>query len=146
VSADSAAGAIVPRPTPETTAFAAPYWAAARAHRLVLQHCPRCHRFQHFPRPWCTSCLNDEMEFLDASGFGTVYSFTVVRRTANPAFAARVPYVIALVDLDEGVRIYTNLVDCDPVDVRIGLRVRATFEDVDDEHSVVLFAPTASES
>ena len=138
--------AIPPRPTPETTAFAAPYWDAARAHRLVLQHCPRCDRFQHFPRPWCTTCLNDAMEFLDASGLGTVYSFTVIRRTANPAFAARVPYVLALVDLDEGVRFYTDIVDCDPDAVRVGLRVRARFEDIDEEHSVALFAPVQTEA
>jgi hypothetical protein len=131
-----------PRPVPETTAFAAPFWAAAREHRLVLQHCPRCDRVQHFPRAWCTNCLNDVMEYVDASGSGTVYSFTVVRRTPNPAFTGRLPYVLALVDLDEGVRIYTNIVGCDPDDVRVGQRVRASFEDIDDEHSVVLFTPT----
>lgn len=130
-----------PRPLPEITAASAPFWAAARDHRLVVQHCPRCRRFQHFPRPWCTNCLHDVLEFVDATGRGTIYSFTVVRRAANPAFADRVPYVLALVELDEGVRLTTNVVGCDPGEVRAGQRVRATFEDVDAEHTVVLFTP-----
>jgi hypothetical protein len=81
------------------------------------------------------------MEWTDASGFGTVYSFTVVRRNPNPAFAARLPYVLALVDLDEGVRIHTNLVGCDPDAVHVGQRVRVCFEDIDDAHTVPLFTP-----
>lgn len=132
---------IEPRPVPEITGYGAAFWAAARAHRLVLQHCPRCDRFQHFPRPWCTACLNDQMDFVAAAGTGTVYSFTVVRRTPNPSFTGRLPYVLALVDLDEGVRFYTNVVDCDPADVHIGQRVRVCFEDIDSEHTVVLFTP-----
>ncbi len=130
------------RPVPDADASGAPFWAAAREHRLVVQHCPRCDRFQHYPRPFCTACLHDELEFVDATGRGTVYSFTVIRRAFNPWFAERQPYVYALVDLDEGVRIATNLVDCDPADVRIGARVAVRFEDVDDDHTVVVFAPS----
>lgn len=129
------------RPVPEPTAYAAPYWAAAREHRLVLQHCPRCDRIQHFPRPWCTSCLHDALGYVDASGRGTVYACTVVRRNPHPAFAARVPYVLALVELDEGVRVTSNVVDCDPDTVHVGQRVRVCFEDVDDDHTVPLFTP-----
>jgi uncharacterized OB-fold protein len=130
------------RPLPDVGAAGAPFWAAARDHRLVVQHCPRCDRFQHFPRAWCTNCLNEELEFVDASGDGTIYSFTVIRRAANPTFAGRVPYVYALVDLDEGVRVTTNIVGCDASDVRVGQRVRVCFEDVDDAHSLPVFTPT----
>lgn len=135
---------IPPRPAPEITAHAAPFWAAAREGRLVIQHCPACGHHQHYPRPWCTSCLHEAIEFVDASGEGTIYTFTVIRRSPNPSFAARVPYVLAFVDLDEGVRVVTNIVDCDPESVRIGQRVRARFEPIDDEHTIVLFAPIAS--
>jgi uncharacterized OB-fold protein len=129
------------RPAPEITGHAAPFWAAARDHRLVVQHCPACGQYQHYPRPWCTNCLNEALEFVASSGEGTIYTFTVIRRSAHPAFAARVPYVLAFVDLDEGVRLVSNIVDCDPGTVRIGQRVRVRFEDVDDAHTVVLFAP-----
>jgi uncharacterized OB-fold protein len=132
-----------PRPAPEITGHAAPFWAAAREGRLVIQHCPACGHFQHYPRPWCTSCLHEEPEFVESSGEGTIYTFTVIRRSAVPAFAARVPYVLAFVDLDEGVRLVTNIVECDPDSVCIGQRVRARFEPIDDEHTVVLFAPVA---
>ncbi len=133
--------ALPPRPVPEASAYGEPFWAAARDGRLVLQHCPRCDRLQHFPRPWCTVCLNDEMEFVAASGLGAVYSFTVVRRNPNPAFAARLPYVLALIELDEGVRVMSNVVGCDPARVRVGQRVQVCFEDVDDAHRVPLFTP-----
>jgi uncharacterized OB-fold protein len=129
------------RPLPDVDSAGAPFWAAAREHRLVVQHCSRCGRLQHFPRAFCTNCMNDELEFVPARGSGTVYSFTVIRRNPNPAFADRVPYVYALVDLDEGVRITTNIVGCAPDDVHIGQRVRVAFEDVDDEHTVPLFTP-----
>ena len=88
-----------------------------------------------------TNCLRENPEFVESPGVGTIYTFTVIRRAPLPAFAARVPYVLAFVDLDEGVRLVTNIVDCDPQSVRIGQRVRARFEAIDDEHTVVLFAP-----
>jgi len=132
---------IPPRPVPEASPYGEPFWAAAVDGRLVIQHCPRCDRLQHFPRPWCTACLNDAMDYVEASGLGTVYSFTVVRRNPNPVFTARVPYVLALVDLDEGVRVMSNVVDCDPESVAVGQRVRVCFEVVDDAHAVPCFTP-----
>jgi uncharacterized OB-fold protein len=129
------------RPAPEIIGHAAPFWAAAREGRLVIQHCPACGHFQHYPRPWCTNCLHQDPEFVESDGTGTIYTFTVIRRSPVPAFAARVPYVLAFVDLDEGVRLVTNIVGCDPETVRIGQRVQAQFEAVDHEHTVVLFAP-----
>lgn len=129
------------RPTPEITEPAAAFWDAARARRLVIQRCATCGRWQHPPRPWCVTCLSDAVDFADASGLGSVYSFTVVRRAAHPAFTERVPYVYALVDLDEGVRLITNVVGCDPAQVHIGQRVRACFEDIDERHTVVVFTP-----
>jgi hypothetical protein len=81
------------------------------------------------------------LDYVEASGLATVYACTVVRRNRTPAFAARVPYVLALVDLDEGVRLMSNVVDCDPESVHVGQRVRVCFEAVDDTHSVPLFTP-----
>lgn len=87
--------------------------------------------------------MSDALEFVDAAGTGTVYTYTVIRRSQHPAFAARVPYVLAFVDLDEGVRIVTNIVDCEPGAVHIGQRVRARFEAADGGQPVVLFTPAA---
>jgi uncharacterized OB-fold protein len=132
---------VPPRPAPDVSTYGAPFWAAARDHRLVLQHCPRCDRLQHYPRPWCTRCLGDRLDHVDAAGTGVVYSCTVVRRNPAPAFASRVPYVLAIVELDEGVRLFANVVDCDPESVTIGTRVRVTFEDADGGQPVPQFTP-----
>ena len=132
------------RPAPDVGPEAAAFWAAAREHRLVVQHCPRCDRLQHFPRAFCTACVADDLDVVEVSGLGTVYAATVVRRPPGPAFADLVPYVYALVDLDEGVRMATGVVGCDPDAVRIGQRVRAVFEDLDDA-TVVLFTPLTPE-
>lgn len=129
------------RPLPHPTRISAPFWQAARQHRLVIQHCPRCATFQHYPRPFCVRCLHGELEWRPVSGRGEVYSFTVVRRAAHPWFAERVPYVHAIVELEEGPRLTTNVVGCDPADVQVGLPVRARFEDVSDDVALVLFEP-----
>lgn len=128
------------RPAPDLGPEAEPFWDATREHRLVIQHCPDCDRLQHPPRAFCAGCLATDLPFVEVSGRGTVYSSTVVRRPANPAFADLVPYVYALVDLDEGVRLVSSVVGCDPESVTIGRRVRATFEDGDDA-TIVLFTP-----
>jgi uncharacterized protein len=134
-------GSVVQRAVPTPSAHSAPFWAAAREHRLVLQRCHACGAIQHYPRPWCTTCLSEDLGWVDSPGVGTLYSFTVIRRTANPAFAPLVPYVYGLVDLDEGPRFTTNVVGCPVEDVAIGMRVRVRFEDVDGSGTLVLFAP-----
>lgn len=96
---------------------------------MVLQYCSRCDRYQYYPRPFCTRCLNADLEWRQVSGRGHVYSFTVVRRAATAAFADKVPYVHAIVELDEGPRMTTNIVRCAPHEVSIGLPVRAVFHD-----------------
>jgi len=128
------------RPAPDVGPEAAAFWAATREHRLVVQHCPHCDRLQHFPRAYCTTCLADDLDVVEVSGHGTVYAATVVRRPPGPAFADLVPYVYALIDLDEGMRMASGVVGCDPDTVRIGDRVHAVFEDLDDV-TVVLFTP-----
>jgi uncharacterized OB-fold protein len=91
----------------------------------------------------CTECGSQALEWVVACGRGTVYSYTVARRPTHPAFAERVPYVIAIVELDEGPRVTTNVVDCDPDAVRIGLPVELTFEAPVDGIALPLFRPSS---
>lgn len=128
-------------PLPRPTRISRPFWKYAREHRLVLQYCPPCDRYLYYPRPYCVRCLNAELEWREVSGRGRVYSFTVVRRAASPAFADRVPYVHAIVELDEGPRMTTNIVGCAPEEVVIGLPVRAIFHDASEEVGLVFFEP-----
>jgi uncharacterized OB-fold protein len=127
-------------PAPRPTPVSAPFWRAARQHRLELQFCGRCEAWIWYPRPFCPACLGD-LEWCTASGNGVLYTFTVVRRAAHPAFEARVPYVHAIVELAEGPRMTTNIIGCSAERIRIGMAVRAVFEDLNDDVALVLFQP-----
>jgi uncharacterized OB-fold protein len=129
------------RPVPRPTELSKPFWDAARRHELRIQQCTSCGRHVFYPRLSCPHCGARALEWVPVSGNATVYSYTVARRATHPAFADRVPYVIAIVELDEGPRMTTNVVGCAPDDVKIGMRVRATFEDMDDDIALVNFEP-----
>ena len=129
-----------PRPAPVADAETEPYWKAAKEGRLVVQRCTTCGNHQLYPRWRCLRCRG-EVQWVEASGGGTVYSFTVIRQNFSRSFRDLLPYVVALVDLDEGPRVMTNVVGCDPDDVRIGMPVRVRFEAVNDESSIPLFEP-----
>ena len=103
------------------------YWEGAGRGELVLQRCKDCGVVQHRPRGLCASCLSDDIEHFVASGRGTVYTYSVVRQNQMPAFAKAVPYVISYVELEEGPQILTNIVDCDPDTVSIGMTVQVDF-------------------
>lgn len=120
-----------PQPTPETQ----PFWDAALAGTLVLKKCAACARVHHYPRALCPFCFSETTEWLPASGRGTIYSYSVMRRVP-------VPYAIAYVTLDEGVTMMTNIVDCDLDTVRIGQRVRVVFKPTEGGPPVPMFTPT----
>lgn len=131
----------IPRPLPEPTPLTQPFWEAARRHELVIQKCKKCGNHVFYPRYNCPTCGSRDLEWVTSSGKGNVYTFTVARRPTHPAFADRVPYVIAIVELEEGVHMTTNIVECQPDQVRVGMEVEAAFEDVSDEVSLVMFRP-----
>ena len=138
-----AAESAAPRPLPDLdeAAYARPFWEAAAEERLLVQYCPACDRHQYFPRPWCGGCA-DDVEWAEATGLGTVYSYTVVRRAvSNPALADDVPYVTAYVALEEGPRMMTRIVDCGVDDVERGLPVEVAFEHVTDQVTLPTFRP-----
>jgi uncharacterized protein len=109
----------------------AEYWAAAKEGRLLFQKCRSCGVVQFPPRYHCGECWSDAIEWIESCREGTIESFTVVHRAPVPSFQERVPYVIAAVRLDEGVRMITNLLG-GPHGIRIGERVRVDFTEVDD--------------
>jgi hypothetical protein len=129
-----------PRPAPVPDADSAPYWAAAHDGRLVVQRCERCGAHQLYPRDRCLACRGP-VAWVEASGRGTVYSFTVIRQNYARPFRDWIPYVVALVDLEEGPRLMTNIVGSAPEDVHVGQAVRATFEAVSDDAGIALFTP-----
>ncbi|MEU2613161.1 OB-fold domain-containing protein [Micromonospora sp. NPDC007271] len=126
-------------PGPTVTPATEPFWSGLRAERLLLQQCERCGAPQHYPRAVCRCCWSEDLRWIPSTGRGTVWTFTVVHRPGNPAWAPRVPYAVLIVELDEGPRLvagYTGLLE----DLSVGLRVAAGFEH-HATHSLLVFHP-----
>ncbi len=122
----------------------APFWRATREGRLTYQVCRRCGAVGFYPRAHCTGCGGPELEWRTSAGEGTIYTFTVIRQHGHPFFAGRVPYALALVDLDEGFRMLTEIVGADPEQVRVGQRVELAWEDAG-EVRIPVFRPRAGD-
>lgn len=129
------------KPLPQIDPESQPYWTAAREGRLLIKRCADCGKAHHYPRELCPHCHSDCVIWEQASGRATVYTYTVSRRPAGPAFKADVPYIVALVELAEGPRMMTRLVGIDPGAARIGLPLRVRFEALSDQVSLPCFEP-----
>jgi uncharacterized OB-fold protein len=112
------------RPLPAPDGVSAEFWSALVSGRLLIQSCAECGHRQFYPRAICVSC-GSEPVWTDASGRGTVHTFTVVRQNGLPAFRDAIPYVTAIIELEEGPRLMGNVTGCAAEDVRIGMAVRA---------------------
>ena len=129
------------KPVPVVNPWARPFWEAAREERLMIQKCDDCERHIFYPRIACPHCFSDKVKWVEASGKGTVYSFTVVMNNAPSAFITDIPYVIAVVKLDEGVQMLSNIVGCNPDAVTCDMPVEVTFEKLNDEFTLPKFRP-----
>lgn len=114
----------IPKPGPQASPLSQPFWDAAREHRLLLQYCPDSDQWVFYPRALDPHSWSTNLEWRQASGRGTVASFIVVHKPGHPAFVEDVPYVVALIDLEEGPRMLSNVVDCAVHEVRIGMPVQ----------------------
>lgn len=135
---------IRPKPTPRPAPESLPYWQAAREHRLSLPRCQACARYWFPPSRTCPHCLSADLAFETVSGRGKIYSFVTFHRVYHPAFETEVPYVVALVELEEGPRLLTNLLEIEPQDVRCDMPVEVVFDDVDPDTTLPKFRPRSS--
>lgn len=126
-------------PDPTACTHDQPYWDAAQQGRLLLQRGTRSGRCQFYPRGHSIHAPDEPLEWIESSGLGTVHTYTVVQRSFFENIPA--PFVLAIVDLDEGVRVTAHVVDADPATVGIGTRVRATFRHRGDGLPVLAFTP-----
>jgi hypothetical protein len=129
------------KPLPRVDEESRGYWEALARHELYLQRCRDCGRLRFYPRALCPACLSSATEWVRSSGRGTVWTFTVTHQNQAPGFREELPYVLAVVELEEGVRMMTNVVCCAPEAVRIGMRVEVVFEDVTPEITLPKFRP-----
>ncbi len=132
-------------PTPAVNAETLGWWEAAAGHRLVVQRCADCGTTRHPPGPLCPRCRSTQAEWAEVPGTGSVFTFTVVRQAFIPSLADRIPYVVTAVELDGGggARIVSNLIDIDPAEVSIGMRVEVVWEDMGPQLALPRFRPAA---
>jgi uncharacterized OB-fold protein len=134
----SVGGSGLPTPAPDTDLETAAFWTATAEGRLTLPRCDACGFVIWYPRSFCPRCHSRDVTWIDATGGGTVYSYTIARRGVGE-YAQSTPYVLAYVELDEGPRVLTNVVDTDPATIHIGMRVTAVFEPAGERAALVRF-------
>ena len=128
-------------PLPHPTALSQPFWDGCRRGELLVQKCRQCGGLTFIPQVACTHCLAEDLEWVRGSGQGSVYSYTVVWRPQMPAF--EVPYVVAIIDLEDGYQMLSNVVGCDASEVRVGMPVEVQFQPASDEITLPYFRPRA---
>lgn len=131
------------KPQPVITDLTRPFWTAAREGRLVMQECGRCGTVNFHPKPWCIECGSRALEWSEMKLEGEVYSYTISRSVAMnyPGWEKDLPVVLCLIDIDDGARMYAQLTHAEPDDVRIGMRVKAYFESINEEAGIPKFRP-----
>ena len=129
------------KPLPTVSGETKPFWDACRRGQLLIQKCDRCDEYQYYPRGICANCWSEDIKWVTSSGKGTVWTYTVTYQNRTPGFAEDVPYVLALVELEEGVKMFTNIIECAPSDVSIGMPVEVTFVQANNQISVPYFKP-----
>ena len=121
-----------------------PYWDGVEQGKLMLQHCSACGAYQYYARPLCAKCHAAEPEWREASGKGVLYSYSVVYRGPSPAFQTIAPYVTAIVELEEGPRMFTNIVDAEPESLRVGEPVSVVFREGPEGLRLPYFRPAGA--
>ncbi len=122
-----------------------PYWEAAKQGRLLIKKCNACGEVHHYPRPFCPTCWSEDVEWLEVSGAGTLYTYSTIFRNDLEPFSEWGAYVAAVVELDEGPRLMTNMVGADPESLRVGMPVAVSFRDLSDEWAAPVFSPVTDE-
>ena len=130
-----------PLPRPLNPELTRPFWEAAKRHELVMPRCKTCDQLFFYPRSECPRCLGSDLEWVPVSGRGRLHSFTIINQPVNAAFRDDVPYVYAVVQLIEGPRMISNLVECDVESVSVDMPVEVVFDDVTPEWTLVKFKP-----
>lgn len=131
------------RPIPRPSDHSAEFWEATTEGRLLIQRCGSCSAAIFYPRVNCGTCGSTDLSNEEVSGRGSVFTYTIARRPTHKAFAEAGPYVIAIVELEEGPHLTTNIVECAPEEVTIGMKVEVTFAEESNGIALPLFRPSS---
>ncbi|MEE9284802.1 MAG: Zn-ribbon domain-containing OB-fold protein [Dehalococcoidia bacterium] len=134
----------LPFPTPVPGPEGVEFWEGCKRGELLIQQCSQCGKLRYYPRPACNRCSSEEYSWHKASGKATLYSWIVVHHPTLPVFKDRVPYAVILVELDEGVRMISNIVDCENEDLRIGMPLEVTFDRINEDVTLPKFRPVGA--
>ena len=129
-------------PTPDLETE--PFWDAAKEEKLLIKHCNACGKYHFYPRPFCPFCWSDDVEWYQASGKATLYTWSVVHRNDLPPFPDWIPYVAAIAELEEGPRMITNVVQCEFDGLEIGMPLEAVYYPTSEDVTIVQFRPAAA--
>lgn len=129
------------KPLPVVTEESRPFWDGCQHGKLLLQYCNECHRYQFYPRLFCMHCGSNALRWVEASGQGVIYSFTIIHQNKSPEYVNDVPYNVAIVQLEEGSRLMSNIVDIDTGEMRVDLPVIVVFDQVTDSITLPRFRP-----
>ncbi len=129
------------KPLPETQPWSKEFWKASKQHKLLIQECRDCNSKIFYPRKLCPECWSSNLSWSESSGKGKIFTFTITMTGVEKKFQEDLPYILALVDLKEGVRMMTNIVECKPEEVKIGMDVEVVFEDITEEFALPKWRP-----
>ncbi len=130
---------VKPIPRPSTTTR--PFWDGLNERKVQIQRCDACDSWVFYPRTRCPSCLSDLLIWREVSGQGVLYTYTLARQPTAPHFADETPQQLAVVELDEGVRMTSTLVNVEPSDIVIGMRLQPYFDQVTDDVTLLRYQP-----
>lgn len=132
------------KPLPIPQPWSRKFWEGTKEGKFLIQTCKDCDVKIFYPRRFCPECWSRDLGWIKAKGTGKIYSYTITYYGAEEKFSDDYPYVLALVDLDEGIRLLTNIVECDPEEVKINMDVEVVFKDISEEFSLPLFRPRSN--
>ena len=131
------------KPLPQAEPYSQAFWDATKQNKLLIQVCGECDSRIFFPRKQCPECWSEKLDWIEATGKANIYAFSVTYEGVEAAFRDDLPIVLAWVDLPEGIRMQTNIIDCDPDDIEIGQSVEVIFKRATDEITLPFFRPAS---
>ena len=129
------------KPIPRPSSTTRPFWDGLNERKVQIQRCDACDSWVFYPRTRCPSCLGNQLVWHEVSGRGVLYTYTLARQPTAPHFADETPQQLAVVELDEGVRVTSTLVNVEPSDIVIGMRLRPYFDQVSDAITLLRYQP-----
>ena len=129
------------KPLPKPSKWSQPFWENTKKHKLTLKKCKDCGHIDHPPYLYCTNCSSDNSEWIEASGKGKLVAYAVNTYMVPFPFWDDMPYVVAMIELEEGVRMISNIVQCDHNKLKNGMALEVVFDDVSDEFTLPKWKP-----